>query len=163
LPELTTIGSSTFYNCNNLTQVNLPKLATAGSVCFAYCRSLQSLYLPSLVNLDTESGSWGQYFAYCTSLEKIYLPKYTGAFGAGAFNGNTKLTTVILGASVVCELTQSATSVFNNTPIQKGTGGYVYVPKAVIESYKNDTNWSSIANQIRAIEDYPDILTGWEE
>ena len=37
---------------------------------------------------------------------------------------------------------------------------YVYVPKALVGAYKSATNWSTYANQIRAIEDYPDITGG---
>jgi hypothetical protein len=47
----------------------------------------------------------------------------------------------------------------NNTPIGKGTG-YVYVPSALIETYKTATNWSTFAAQFRAIEDYPEICGG---
>ena len=45
------------------------------------------------------------------------------------------------------------------TVIASGTG-YVYVPSALVNSYKSATNWSTYADQIRAIEDYPDITGG---
>ena len=48
------------------------------------------------------------------------------------------------------------TSAFKDTPIESGTG-YVYVPSALVDSYKSATNWSTYADQIRAIENYPDI------
>lgn len=37
--------------------------------------------------------------------------------------------------------------------------GYIYVPSALVDSYKNDSvnHWSKYANQFRAIEDYPEI------
>jgi hypothetical protein len=35
--------------------------------------------------------------------------------------------------------------------------GYIYVPKALIEDYKVATNWSTFADQFRAIEDYPEM------
>ena len=37
-------------------------------------------------------------------------------------------------------------------------GQQVYVPRALLEDYKAATNWSVIANNIVAIEDYPDLL-----
>jgi hypothetical protein len=46
--------------------------------------------------------------------------------------------------------------VFTSTPIADGTG-YIYVPAALVDTYKADSNWSVYENQIRAIEDYPDI------
>lgn len=45
------------------------------------------------------------------------------------------------------------------TPMKSGTG-YIYVPAALVDSYKAATNWSTYADQIRAIEDYPDITGG---
>ena len=38
--------------------------------------------------------------------------------------------------------------------------GYIYVPAALVDSYKAATNWSAYASNIRAIEDYPDICGG---
>jgi hypothetical protein len=57
----------------------------------------------------------------------------------------------------ICNLLN--TNAFVNTPIAKSTG-YIYVPRALVDSYKSATNWSTYANQIRAIEDYPDITGG---
>jgi hypothetical protein len=36
------------------------------------------------------------------------------------------------------------------------------VPKSLVDAYKTAENWSTFANQIRAIEDYPEVLEGWE-
>lgn len=35
-----------------------------------------------------------------------------------------------------------------------------YVPTSLVETYKSATNWSTYAEQIRAIEDYPEITGG---
>ena len=35
-----------------------------------------------------------------------------------------------------------------------------YVPTSLVEAYKSATNWSACAEQIRAIEDYPEITGG---
>ena len=69
---------------------------------------------------------------------------------AGAFNG-TSLTTLILRKTTIINLTNK--NALQYTPIANGTG-YIYVPKALIEKYKTATNWSTYANQFRAIEDY---------
>jgi hypothetical protein len=47
----------------------------------------------------------------------------------------------------------SSTNAFAGTPIESGTG-YIYVPAALIDSYKTETNWSAFAAQYRALEDY---------
>ena len=38
--------------------------------------------------------------------------------------------------------------------------GFVYVPAESVDTYKSATNWSTYAEQIRAIEDYPEITGG---
>lgn len=43
--------------------------------------------------------------------------------------------------------------VFVYSAIAKGTG-YIYVPSALVDSYKTATNWSVYADQFRALEDY---------
>ena len=65
--------------------------------------------------------------------------------------------TMILRVNSVCTLENA--SALGNCPIARGTG-YIYVPKALVDSYKSATNWSTYANQIRAIEDYPEITGG---
>lgn len=81
-----------------------------------------------------------------------------GNLPAQTFNVCSALTELILRKSnSICTL--SNVNAINNTPIGKGTG-YVYVPSALVYSYKGNTNWSAFANQIRAIEDYPEICGG---
>ena len=47
----------------------------------------------------------------------------------------------------------SNTSALSGTPIESGSG-YIYVPAALVDSYKTASNWSTYANQFRALEDY---------
>ena len=62
--------------------------------------------------------------------------------------------TVIVRGTTVAKL--GTNNVFSKTPLESGNG-YIYVPAALVDSYKSATNWSVFADQIRAIEDYPDI------
>ena len=94
-------------------------------------------------------------FYGCTALTTVDLPAAT-SIGDGAFNGCTALTTVILRSSTVCVIFENT---FLWSTIESGTG-YIYVPRALVDSYKVDTTWSTYAAQIRAIEDYPDICGG---
>lgn len=98
-------------------------------------------------------------FEKCTALEKIDLPVCTHigvgtSYACCAFRSCSSLSVAILRSTTMCELDD--TSVFSDTPISKGTG-YIYVPKALIESYQAHEKWSVYANQFRAIEDYPEI------
>lgn len=42
---------------------------------------------------------------------------------------------------------------FTDSGIANGTG-YIYVPRNLVDSYKAATNWTTYANQFRALEDY---------
>jgi hypothetical protein len=50
-------------------------------------------------------------------------------------------------------------NVLANTTIASGTGK-IYVPKSMVASYKNATNWSTYASKIVAIEDNPSVTGG---
>ena len=95
-------------------------------------------------------------FAYNTALTWVSFPAVT-SIGASAFEGCSKLTAVILGAESV--VTLANVSAFTGTPIASGTG-YIYVPAALVDSYKADSVWATYAAQLRAIEDYPEICGG---
>lgn len=96
-------------------------------------------------------------FNGCSSLTKADFSALK-TIDSSVFNGCLKLATLILrDASGVCSL--NSTGVFQSTPIASGTG-YIYVPSALVDAYKAATNWSTYADQIRAIEDYPDITGG---
>ena len=93
-------------------------------------------------------------FYNCSALTSVSLPVAT-RIGDYAFDSCTKLEALILeNADTVCQLRN--TNAFRSTLIASGTG-YIYVPTALVDSYKATTNWSTYANQIRAIEDYPEI------
>jgi hypothetical protein len=93
-------------------------------------------------------------FSHCKSLHLLDVPNVTliKAYALGVTATNCcNITQLILRGSTVCSL--ASTNAFKGTPISKGTG-YIYVPRALIDSYKNATNWSTFVNQFRALEDY---------
>jgi hypothetical protein len=95
-----------------------------------------------------------QSFYSCTNLKHADCGQ-ASSIAAQAFNACTSFTELILRKSdAICTL--SNVNAINNTAIGKGTG-YIYVPSVLIETYKTATNWSTYADKIRAIEDYPDI------
>ena len=155
LPQVTALAGSSFGGCTNLTYVNLPKVTTINGGVLSNSK-LTSLYLPSLTTIT----GWSWNFNHSGRLKRVYFPKLTGTITNRDFINCNVLDTLILGyTGGVCSL--SDIEAFNNTPIASGTG-YIYVPKALVESYKTAENWSTYASQIRAIEDYPEILEGWE-
>lgn len=113
----------------------------------AGCTKLTSVVLPAVRIMDGHSMNG------CSELIKADFSNLQ-TIRYSTFYINKKLVTLIIRTQVVAKLEK--TSAFTDTPIASGTG-YVYVPSALVNSYKTATNWSTYANQIRAIEDYPDI------
>ena len=99
--------------------------------------------------------SIGSYaFHGCNQLTTLNFA-LVAAISGNAFNGCTALTALILRSDTVCTLAN--TNALTGTKIAGGTG-YIYVPSALVDSYKAATNWSTYA--VRAIEDYPEICGG---
>jgi hypothetical protein len=88
------------------------------------------------------------------ALTLLDLPSVT-QIGSNAFGNCSALSTLILRSGSVCTLEGT----INDTPIANGNG-YIYVPSALVDSYKSASNWSTYTNQFRAIEDYPEICGG---
>ena len=96
----------------------------------------------------------GKYaFNDCSKLTKADFQSVTGVWNA-SFENCAALTALILRSETMATL--KGTTTFDNTPIKSGNG-YIYVPAALVDSYKAATNWSNYASKIRAIEDYPGI------
>lgn len=113
-----------FYECNRLNTVNFPEATSIGGYAFEYCRNLNQADFSKIQN-----GIGTAAFKYCLSLKIVILR-------------NTAQVAVL-----------SSNSAFADTPIASGTG-YIYVPKALLDSYKTATNWTTYKNQFRALEDY---------
>ena len=142
--SLTAIETSAFNGCGSLTSVTLPSGVTSiGSYTFSNCTSLASVTLP---NGLTSIGSSA--FSNCASLASVTLPNGLTSIGSSAFSNCRILTTLVLRRSdAVCAL--SNVNSLQNTPIRgyNSLTGKVYVPSALIESYKAATNWSTIYNE----------------
>ena len=179
-------GLPSFANCTSLEKITFPEGVTAlGSFAYTalksidcgsatkisscnYCRQLEQISFPNVTS--------GGGFQYCEKLQQVNFPKlenvgtqcfwYSGLkkadFGSLSSIGNlafwaTPLETLIIRREALCTLTD--TRALGNTPISSGSG-YVYVPSALVNTYKAATNWTAYSAQIRAIEDYPEITGG---
>ncbi len=155
-PNWSTLGNNPAYftKCTSLTDVNLPAMTVGPS--FEGCTSLETITLPSAKRVVSA-------FNGCTSLQVVDLPACEVVGGQNGFK-NCPLEALILRSTTMCTLDffnngQALYLPFNGTGIAAGTG-YIYVPKALVDSYKVATNWSNYAAQFRAIEDYPDVCGG---
>lgn len=131
--------------------VNLPSVTSLGSYAFYQCTGLVTAVLPKLTSVSTQA------FYGCTKLKHADCGQLS-SLPAQTFNACSALTELILRKTgSICTLSNA--NAVNNSPIGKGTG-YVYVPAALVDTYKAASNWSTYANQFRAIEDYPEICGG---
>jgi hypothetical protein len=144
LPNATSVQPNVFIRCSNLTSVSCPCATSVGDTSFYGCSNLTNVDLPLVTTI------WSSAFQSCSSLKLLNLPNVT-RFVNDVFKSCSSLETLILRASTVCTLSNANS--FTNTPIASGTG-YIYVPRALIDTYKSATNWSTYAAQFRVLEDY---------
>lgn len=176
-PNVTNIGDSAFSNCQKLSTANFPKVTTIGGNTFAGCYALTVADFPSL----TSTGTYA--FNNCKSVTVANFPKLTTLNEATLMNWNalpsidlpsvTKISTnafyncyvlvsVVLRAETICTL--SNTSAFKNCYHILGTvnakynpeglkDGFIYVPDNLLEDYRQATNWSAFADQIKPISE----------
>ena len=136
MPLLKTIGTQTFFNLAKLTAIDMPELEVVASGAFRNCTALTSANLPKVTSID------GVAFYSAKGLKVLDFPLLT-SIGAQAFASCSLLSTLILRNATVCTLAN--TNAFNNTPFaSNGSGGTVYVPAALVESYQTAANWSTL-------------------
>lgn len=149
LPSATSIGTYAFYYCTGMTAFNAPSVTTLNTYAFYNCSKLTNLNFPLATSIPSNC------FYTCGGVTKADFGA-AKSIAASAFAYCDALSTLILRrADAICTLANT-TNALKGTPIEAGTG-YVYVPSALVDTYKAATNWTTYANQIRAIEDYPDI------
>ena len=89
------------------------------------------------------------FYSYAT-LKNVDLPSAT-SIGAYAFHGCSSLQRLILRSETICTL--SSTTAFTKSSFASNVG-FIYVPSALVNTYKAATNWSTYSARFRAIEDY---------
>lgn len=120
----------------------------------------------NLTRVETSAAEIGQYaFSGCTDLTSVDLTSTSPVTIAGyAFNGCSAITEFFVRSTTLSTL--SATSAL---PSQfNGGNGAIYVPDALVASYKSATNWATFKDRIYGISDYPvtdfsTISDSWSE
>ena len=158
-----TVGANAFQKCEILNTVNLPMATSIGNNAFSDCWALENVNIPLVTTIGSNA------FSACNNkLKSLDLPAVT-SIDANAFTNCYSLVAVIIRSGSVASLKN--TSAFSGCVHMLGTtnatynpsglkDGYIYVPAALVDSYKAATNWNTYADQIRAIEDYPEICGG---
>ena len=146
LQKCTTLDIEVFNGCTALKEFNAPCLTTIGTYCFKECKALEKIAFPLVVYVQV-----GTFYR-----SGLRMADFTAAVSIDrdAFMGCTKLDTLILRRTGrVCALYASGTSPIAGTLIAKKQG-FVYVPAALVDTYKSASGWSTYAEQFRALEDY---------
>jgi hypothetical protein len=143
-PKVKSCGLSSFNGCTALIDIDMPMLESLSTQTFYGCSALVRLSLPKLKTAAVQS------IRNCKKLAIVDLASCTSV-SALSFDSDESLKCLIIRTSTRCNL--AATSAFGGTPIANGTG-YIYVPRALVETYKSASYWSTYAAQFRALEDY---------
>ena len=179
IPKITNVPESIFSNCYRLSSLEALNANTLSNNSFEKCYSLNGFNLSNITKVEnyalTNAGFGTVTLPNCTSLgsyvingtrtstvdlsTKITIP-------ANCFRDAYSLMHLILRSNDVCSL--ASTSALTTTPISNGIG-WIYVPTDLVNTYKTASNWSTYADRIVSIDEYPKALTGetitdtWDE
>lgn len=139
---LTNIRRYAFAYCQQLESVSLPNFVTADTGIFMYCNNLTSVSIPKCASVP------GSMFYSCQILESISLPSVT-SIDTYAFGICPMLNAVVLGN------TAGVVTLKNTNAFYDSSNAIIYVPDALVDSYKAATNWSTYADRIKPISELP--------
>ncbi len=142
--RVTSIGQSAFRNCNALITVDFSQATIIKDYGFDQCAALTRAKFLNVTSISTSA------FGRCAKLTTADFSHLT-SMSSYVFTYCSALSALILRGNTVCGL--GHVNSLDSTPIKSGTG-YIYVPSALVDSYKTATNWTTYANQFRALESY---------
>lgn len=119
------------------------RVTEIGANAFAYCNELPSVCFPNAVTV----GGGAFYLCGIRSADFSVLSNV----GNRAFGGAMMMETLVIRTT--SGVATAGSNVLYGSRIEDGKG-YIYVPAALVDSYKSASGWSDYANQFRALEDY---------
>lgn len=151
------VNSYGFSSCSSLSQDNIDISNIAGAYSYSLAYSgFGTLDFPNITYMD-EQGLYGQRLSTISLGEsyssRIYFKN----------NSYSLVHVIIKNKEKVLPV-----KIEQNALITSGLG-WVYVDSTLVDSYKNETNWVTIADQIVSLDEYPKALSGetitdsWDE
>lgn len=92
--SVTNIGKHAFYHCSSLTNLELPNsINSIGIGAFSYCSGLTSIELPSSITIIKNAA-----FEYCLGLTEIEIPNNVDSIGLRVFGGCKDLRSIVVAS-----------------------------------------------------------------
>lgn len=172
LPNVTTLGDRCFYNCYMLSNLVLGDISRVPSYCFYNCRRLEQFNSRTAKSIESYAfmDSVGDYApASNHMILKTVKCESASSIRRNAFAGLKYIETIdILGGGEIermADTNKALESLVNFIMRDEETVTTVaytafaattniYVPDALVESYKTATNWSTYAEQIHPLSEY---------
>ena len=132
---VTNIGGGVFYQCSGLTSIGIPNSVTSiGPSAFSRCSSLTSIDIPNSVTSIGDAS-----FAQCSSLTSMAIPDSVTTIGGGAFQKCYGLTNITLPSGV----TSIGSSTFSDcTSLTSVTIKAITPPAAVGNQFAGVSNFT---------------------
>lgn len=154
--ELTAISDYGFAGKDNIQSLYIPNVVSVGGYAFDGCETITEIHFEKHITFKSEKRPY-MALKGAQNVVKIEFNDGFTILMSYVFYNMTNLKAVIIRGDNVSQLNNGNN--FNGSSIANGTG-YIYVPAVLVDQYKAATNWVTIADQIRAIEDYPEITGG---
>ena len=142
LNDVTSIGNYAFSSCSLLSSVTAPKLESVGQYAFTSNNALVSVELPVVKTLGTDA------FNSCKNLQSLDLGSSIQSMGTDVINCNPSALTVIYirNGAAICTLGGRLSGYALNSALK------IYVPEALLDSYKGASQWINYKDYIYGID-----------
>lgn len=140
--QVISASQNALRDCSALSELHLPRLRNTSQSMLQNCTSLKFVYLPSVQGISTAS------FNDCKALETLI---FLDCWDLGQYNPFTmvnamNLKTIVLGHSSPIK---TSINTFSSTPYaQGGSGGEIYIPKALYDHLGDGNNLDYLKNSV---------------
>lgn len=131
------LGAYALQSRKGITALNAPNLVSTEGSAFHSCSGIEEAYFPKLKSTTADV------LTLCTKLRKVDFGECT-ALSSRTFVNCTSLDTIILRVNALVPIHNL--NALENTPFRgyQNKQGTVYCPAALIEQYRQATNWATL-------------------
>ena len=142
LNDVRSIGNYAFSSCSQLSSVTATKLESVGQYAFSDNNALTSIELPLVRTVGTGA------FNMCNNLQSLDLGSSIQSLGTDVVNCNSSSLTAIYirNGAAICTLGGRLSGYSLNSALK------IYVPEALLDSYKGAAQWNNYKDYIYGID-----------